>query len=95
MEKNVESDRLLIVQCDCGDKNADLIACARFSIQGELQQVKGCHTGNVSVVLIVQLPRIAGNNFTGFQVRVCYKKAIVQTFLYIRYKGSYQQISSW
>jgi hypothetical protein len=34
------SNMLLIVQCDCGDQNADLIACARYTVQGELQQVQ-------------------------------------------------------
>lgn len=62
------SDNLLIVQCDCGDQNADLVACARYSIQGELQQISEKHSGNIHVVLIIQLPRVAGSNFTGFQV---------------------------
>ncbi|CAG2239382.1 RNF213 [Mytilus edulis] len=39
LEKKMTSDNLLIVQCDCGDQNADLVACARYSIQGELQQI--------------------------------------------------------
>ncbi|CAG2216928.1 RNF213 [Mytilus edulis] len=34
LEKKMTSDNLLIVQCDCGDQNADLVACARYSIQG-------------------------------------------------------------
>ncbi|XP_071137105.1 E3 ubiquitin-protein ligase rnf213-alpha-like [Mytilus edulis] len=67
LEKSMTVDSLLIVQCDCGDQNADLIACARYSIQGELQQIMEKHSGNIHVVLIVQLPRVAGSNFTGFQ----------------------------
>ncbi|XP_076109129.1 E3 ubiquitin-protein ligase rnf213-alpha-like [Mytilus galloprovincialis] len=67
LEKKMTSDNLLIVQCDCGDQNADLVACARYSIQGELQQISEKHSGNIHVVLIIQLPRVAGSNFTGFQ----------------------------
>ncbi|CAC5380698.1 RNF213 [Mytilus coruscus] len=67
LEKKMTSDNLLIVQCDCGDQNADLVACARYSIQGELQHITEKHSGNIHVVLIVQLPRVAGSNFTGFQ----------------------------
>lgn len=68
LEKNQDCDSLLIVQCDCGDQNSDLIACARHSIQRELQQITEKHEGNVHVVLIVQLPRVAGDSYTGFQV---------------------------
>ena len=64
----MEQNCLLLIQCDCGDQNADLIACARYSIQGELQQIKGRHQGIIYVALVIQLPRLAGANFTGFQV---------------------------
>ncbi|CAC5422253.1 RNF213 [Mytilus coruscus] len=67
LEKCAGSDSLLIVQCDCGDQNADLIACARYSIQGELKQTSEKLIGNVYVILIIQLPRVAGQTFTGFQ----------------------------
>ena len=53
-----------MVQCDSGDRNAELIACARFLIADELRQAEGVH----HVLLIVQLPRIAGGCFVGFQV---------------------------
>ncbi|XP_071137099.1 E3 ubiquitin-protein ligase rnf213-alpha-like [Mytilus edulis] len=61
------SDSLLIVQCDCGDQNADLIACARYTVQGELQQVREERQYAIHVVFLIQLPGIAGGCFTGFQ----------------------------
>ena len=61
---------LLIVQCDCGDQNADLIACARYTVQGELQQVRQDRTADIHVVFLIQLPGIAGGCFTGFQVGI-------------------------
>jgi hypothetical protein len=63
---------LLIVQCDCGDQNADLIACARYTVQGELQQVRQDRTADIHVVFLIQLPGIAGGCFTGFQVGIAY-----------------------
>lgn len=68
LEKGAGSSSLLIIQCDCGDENADLVACVRYSIQGELKQTSEKHKGNVYVILVIQLPREAGHNFTGFQV---------------------------
>jgi hypothetical protein len=35
------------LQCDCGDQNADLIACARYTVQGELQQVRQDRTADI------------------------------------------------
>ena len=56
---------LLLIQCDSGDKNTELIPCARFLIADEIgQQAERRH----HVILIVQLPRIAGGCFIGFQV---------------------------
>ena len=62
-------ESLLLVQCDSGDKNTDLIACARFLLSDELRQasvVQG--RGRVHVVLLIQLPRVAGGCFVSFQV---------------------------
>ncbi|XP_071122875.1 E3 ubiquitin-protein ligase RNF213-like [Mytilus edulis] len=61
--RKTKSKLLLIIQCDCGDQNAELIACARYSIKRELKNIDV----NVHVVLLVQLPGIAGDSFTGFQ----------------------------
>jgi len=65
--------RLLLLQCDAGDMHADLIACARYNIWNEFCQLNSTselteeHTGKIHVVLIIQLPRIAGGCFVGFQ----------------------------
>ena len=60
---------LLLVQCDSGDKNVELIACARFLIADELRQHEQQQEREERhVILIIQLPRIAGGCFIGFQV---------------------------
>lgn len=62
---------MLIVQCECGDQNTELIACARYSIQRELKRtLEENNEVKVHVVLLVQLPGIAGDSFTGFQVLI-------------------------
>ncbi|XP_052086034.1 E3 ubiquitin-protein ligase RNF213-like [Mytilus californianus] len=62
------SNSMLIVQCECGDQNTELIACARYSIQRELKRILEENSEvKVHVVLLVQLPGIAGDSFTGFQ----------------------------
>ena len=63
---------LLIVQCDCGDQNADLIACARYTVQLELQQFQRERIHDIHVVFLIQLPCIAGGCFTAFQVDTMY-----------------------
>ncbi|XP_021363666.1 E3 ubiquitin-protein ligase rnf213-alpha-like isoform X2 [Mizuhopecten yessoensis] len=62
-----EDEMLLIVQSDCGDQNASLVACARYCIQDELQQLGYQIKANIHAIFIIQLPRIAGGCFSGFQ----------------------------
>ena len=58
--------KMLIVQCDSGDSNTDLIACARHRLVDERQ--KPTCKGTTHVIFIVQLPRVAGGTtFTSFQ----------------------------
>lgn len=59
---------LLMVQSDSGDQNASLVACARYSIQDELQQLGHKVTARIHAIFVIQLPRIAGGCFNGFQV---------------------------
>ena len=68
---------LLIVQCDSGNINGPLAACARYCVMDELQKIRETMRFPFHVVFIIQLPRIAGGCFTGFQVRtqVLSKKA--------------------
>ena len=64
---------ILIVQCDSGDHNFNLIAGARHILMEERKNAPELLNlptiAAVHVVLIVQLPRIAGGcrNFVGFQ----------------------------
>ena len=69
-------DCLLIIQCDAGHLNIDLIACARHRIIDE--RVSAQQTANdtnqgvplqaTHVVFIVQLPKqVGGTKFVGFQ----------------------------
>ncbi|XP_070188878.1 E3 ubiquitin-protein ligase rnf213-alpha-like [Littorina saxatilis] len=54
--------KLLLVQCDSGDLNQNLIKCAQYCMQ-DLQPPDSTQH---HVVFIIQLPRIAGACFTGF-----------------------------
>ena len=61
-----DADQLLIVQCDGGHQNVDLIACARYRVTDERRQKKT--QGQAHVVFLIQLPRIAGGtSFASFQ----------------------------
>ena len=64
--------RLLVLQCDSGDMHSELIACARYNIINEhtalMDDVSSASV--VHVLFIVQLPRIAGGCFIGFQVHI-------------------------
>jgi len=70
------SKKLLILQCDARDSsNRDLIACARYNIENEFNKQnrkssldEANNSGVIHVVFIIQLPRIAGGCFSGFQV---------------------------
>ncbi|KAH3728218.1 hypothetical protein DPMN_054169 [Dreissena polymorpha] len=58
---------LLIIQCDSGDVNAKLIACARYCVMGEVVKIRDHQNPSFFVVFIVQLPRKAGGCFSDFQ----------------------------
>ena len=61
-----DSDQLLIVQCDGGHQNVDLIACARYRVTDERRHKQT--QGLTHVVFLIQLPRIAGGtSFASFQ----------------------------
>ncbi|KAK7494871.1 hypothetical protein BaRGS_00013998, partial [Batillaria attramentaria] len=57
-----EGSKLLLVQCDSGDTNQNLIKCAQYC----MQDLRPANTNKFHVVFIIQLPRIAGACFTGF-----------------------------
>ncbi|XP_060590421.1 E3 ubiquitin-protein ligase rnf213-alpha-like, partial [Ruditapes philippinarum] len=56
---------LMVIQCDSGDMNANLIACARYCVMDEFEKMREELRAPIHVVFIVQLPR--GASFTGFQ----------------------------
>lgn len=64
-------DSILIVQSESGDQNEELIACARYSAQRELQEIlqKGVKS-KIYVIFLVQLTGLAGNYFSGYQVLI-------------------------
>lgn len=67
-ESDLEENSLLIVQCDNGNKNARLLACAQFCVLDLQQQVAEKKTGKSHVVFIIHLPRVSGLCFAGFRV---------------------------
>lgn len=64
---------MLIVQCESGHLDGDLIACARYRIIDErtkvIEKMKGAeNVGQLHVLVIIHLPREAiGTPFVGFQ----------------------------
>ncbi|XP_006822899.2 E3 ubiquitin-protein ligase rnf213-alpha-like [Saccoglossus kowalevskii] len=62
--KDMQSKHLLVLQCASGRHNLKLVPFARFLIQDERR-----NTGNnyAHLVLVVQLSRIGGDDFLGFQ----------------------------
>lgn len=62
------SARMIVIQCDHGDVNANLIECARYCIIDEFEKFRDELKEPVHVVLIIQLPKVSGGCFTGFQV---------------------------
>ena len=65
--------RLLVIQCDSGHMDGDLIACARYRIYDErakslMQNSSLRREGNTHVLFIIHLPRQAAtSSFVGFQ----------------------------
>ncbi|XP_053396342.1 E3 ubiquitin-protein ligase rnf213-alpha-like isoform X2 [Mercenaria mercenaria] len=67
--QNTDKDpSLMVIQCDSGDVNANLIACARYCVMDEFEKMRDELRAPVHVVFVVQLPR--GATFTGFQCGV-------------------------
>ena len=59
---------VLIVQCEYGHIYTDLINCARFTIIDEFtKHLSDLNSKKFFVVLIIQIPKIAGGCFNGFQ----------------------------
>ncbi|KAL3881508.1 hypothetical protein ACJMK2_027940, partial [Sinanodonta woodiana] len=67
LESNPEEELLLMIQCDSGDTSANLVASARYCVLDEHQHIKNRRTAPCHVIFIIQLSRIAGGCFTGFQ----------------------------
>ncbi len=65
--------RLLIIQCDSGHVDGDLVACARYRIyderaKGKINNPTPGRDGNTHVLFIIHLPRqTATSSFVGYQ----------------------------
>ena len=70
-ESEIDRKCLLIIQCDSGHKNADLIACARYRIYDELvkplekKKTRQCITHTLFVIYLP--PQVTDSTFVGFQ----------------------------
>ena len=73
---NNKKARLLIIQCDCANFYSELISCTRYTIvdQYTKYQNQGANLENAYIILIVQVPKVAGGCFWGFQTAkwLCY-----------------------
>ena len=72
-EPNDSQDFLLIIQCDSGHLDGDLIACARYRIYDErakssIQNSFPGEEGSTHVLFVIHLPQqVIGSSFVGFQ----------------------------
>lgn len=58
---------LLIIQCDCINFYSELVNCARYTIVDLIDQSKHRILNDSYIILILQVPKIAGGCFNGFQ----------------------------
>lgn len=68
-QSSIHHRKILIIQCDSGDQCGDLISCTRFNIQNEYTNWDAPADEKFlkNVLLIIQLPKVAGGCFVGFQ----------------------------
>ncbi|XP_061196022.1 E3 ubiquitin-protein ligase rnf213-alpha-like [Saccostrea echinata] len=57
-----EQFELLIIQCDTGDENSNLVSCARHCVQREMNSSR-----ETCIIFLVHLSRVCKVYFTGFQ----------------------------
>ncbi|KAI8490437.1 hypothetical protein Bbelb_317050 [Branchiostoma belcheri] len=62
LEETLAEGGLLVVQCDSGDINSNLIACASHTVQAERAQIDNLKS---TVVFVIQLPRNTRKGFSG------------------------------
>ena len=68
-----ENRSVLLVQCEAGDMNSELIACCRYLIEEKRDFALSEYSRGVTrvcnrhLVFVIQLPRVAYNCFVGFQ----------------------------
>lgn len=67
-EMSQKGKEYLLVQCNTGDKNFDLIECARHCIEREVKS----NSLDVCVLFLVNLSRVSKSFFSGFQVKSTY-----------------------
>ena len=69
----LENDSVLLVQCEAGDMNSELIACSRYIIQEKHDCALKKYSAGVTyahrrhLVFVIQLPRVSSGCFVGFQ----------------------------
>ena len=67
------AEGLLLVQCDDGEANFNLIACCRYLVEDNrrrtIQDIIQTFVKPIHIIFIIQLPKIAGGcqHFVGFQ----------------------------
>lgn len=77
---------VLIVQCECGHFNQELITCARFTIVDEYSKYISESESAADlaqrpfyIFLIIQIPKIAGGCISGFQTSKWYVHSSITT----------------
>ena len=76
--KRLDVKNFLIIQCECANLYTDLISCARYTINDCLDQYLATRElnalQNIFIILLIQVPKISGGCFYGFQTSkwLCY-----------------------
>lgn len=94
VDHSAKSKNVLIIQCECGHFYQDLITCARFTIIDEYSKyitpASGENSKSLSlqpfhIILIIQIPKIAGGCLSGFQTSkwYCYHIDDIQDNLFV------------
>ena len=72
-EPRSQHESVLLVQCEAGDMNNELILCSRYLIQEQRDFALRYYSATITpvhrshLVFVIQLPRIANGSFLGFQ----------------------------
>ena len=73
LNKNNTMPSILLIQCDCANYYSDLVSCARYCIVDQLMKEDSFKKNdNLFIMFVIQVPKISGGCFFGFQTAQWY-----------------------